>query len=508
MKKLIIICLVLPLGLFAQEMTEVGEGVVKNPRFRGIGDSIQSKIKKGEIPSFSVAVSEKGRIIWQQSFGWADKEKGIPATPSTAYALASLSKSITATAVMLLVEKGIVRLDEPVEKYLGQSKLTVFQGTPSDITLNHLLNMTAGIPHQWKYVYPDELKDALMIDEQIRRYGIVVFSPGEVFSYSNFSPSVAEAVISHISRKSLSAFMKEKLFNPLGMKHAAVERAELPAESIAKAYSEDGERLGESEFFPKGGAGYYGSVSDLVRYGMFHLKEAQTNQLISKSNIDILHRPVPFTDRSKYYAFGWGVLHIGQGMGSLLSNGAIEGAASSLLLVPEKNIAVACLANATVGNEFTDQVAFTITNNLIPGYLESLGKFFQSVGPLFEEKPFTIADSLAGEWEGEIISYQDSIPVTMQFNNEGHVFIQIEGQFKTVLNNITTSNGIINGECLGYIPLPETRGSSQFLQLALKPGRNHLFGSISTQSYMTERPRFLFPSYIHLQKKQRQSEIR
>ena len=88
--------------------------VAPDPMFETIRANILERVESGEIPSMAVAVSQRGEIIWEEAFGWADRESGIPATPETVYPLGSLSKSITATGIMILVERGVIGLDDPV----------------------------------------------------------------------------------------------------------------------------------------------------------------------------------------------------------------------------------------------------------------------------------------------------------------------------------------------------------------------------------------------------------
>jgi CubicO group peptidase (beta-lactamase class C family) len=82
---------------------------------------IQNRLATDPIPSISIAVVANGQILWEEGFGWADREKQIRATAHTAYYLASVTKSITATALMLLRERNQLAFDQPVNQYLGSA---------------------------------------------------------------------------------------------------------------------------------------------------------------------------------------------------------------------------------------------------------------------------------------------------------------------------------------------------------------------------------------------------
>jgi CubicO group peptidase (beta-lactamase class C family) len=481
----------------------VDNTVITNGNFKIIIDSITNNINRKIIPSFSVAVSQKGKVIWMQSFGWADKENNIKATPETPYALGSLSKSITSTALMVLAEKGLVRLSDPVDPYLGKAKLTYYRGKPGQLTVNQLTNMMAGIPHQYEYYYTAEGKAKLSMEEQIQHYGIVVFPPGQVFNYSNFSPAVAEQIIKNSSRQEFPQFMQQKVFGPLKMKNASITLNGFAGIRVAKGYDDQGKLLEESEFYPRGGAGYFASVADLLVFGMFHLKDplADIQPILSHESIDQLHKSNELPGYNPFYSNGWGVLKIGENHTSLLSNGAIDGTASSLLLLPEQDIAIACLTNASMGNDYTDQIAFRIANTLVPGYFDELKLFIEANAPAFSDRPFLTKDSLIGIWNGMIMTYQDSIPVKLVFNKNGQVLVQIRDQFETLMNNMTVNNGLIRGQSYGNISLPETAGIPHYLEFVLKHQKNEIYGCVSAQSFHTKRPYFLIPAYIELKKR-------
>ena len=97
--------------------------VPQSPDFTAVGIFIQQKMVEQGIPSIAVAVAQDGKILWQDGFGLADREKHIPATAHTAYYVASITKSITSTAVMVLSEHKRLKLDAPVNNYLGTAKV-------------------------------------------------------------------------------------------------------------------------------------------------------------------------------------------------------------------------------------------------------------------------------------------------------------------------------------------------------------------------------------------------
>jgi CubicO group peptidase (beta-lactamase class C family) len=121
--------------------------IAPDDRFATARAHIVDLVARGEIPSMAVAVAQRGKIVWEEAFGWADRENKVAATPNTIYKVGSLSKSITATGMMKLIQDGRVSLDDDVDRLFAPAVFTAYKGRASDIKVKHLLKMTAGIPH-------------------------------------------------------------------------------------------------------------------------------------------------------------------------------------------------------------------------------------------------------------------------------------------------------------------------------------------------------------------------
>jgi CubicO group peptidase (beta-lactamase class C family) len=135
--------------------------------------------------------------------GVADREKKIAATPNTMYSLASISKPVTATGLMTLVERGKIDLNKPVNDYLGAGKLTGLAGDANAATARRVMSYTAGLPLHYQFFYANNDYRPPSSDETIARYGILVNPPGEVFEYSNLGFGIIDHVIARTSGHSL-----------------------------------------------------------------------------------------------------------------------------------------------------------------------------------------------------------------------------------------------------------------------------------------------------------------
>jgi CubicO group peptidase (beta-lactamase class C family) len=148
-------------------------------RFAEVASSARERATKGELPSIAIAVAQHGRIVCEEAFGWADREKQILATPNTVYAAGSVAKAVTGAATFILAGKGKIRLDDEPEQYGVHVRADAGTG----ITIRQLLSMTAGIQHGWFYNYGSDVDRK----ELLNRYAISAFPPGQHFIYSNFS---------------------------------------------------------------------------------------------------------------------------------------------------------------------------------------------------------------------------------------------------------------------------------------------------------------------------------
>jgi CubicO group peptidase (beta-lactamase class C family) len=124
--------------------------------FDGVREYIHTRMVEDAVPSIAVAVAQDGEILWEEAFGWADREGLVAATPHTMYSLAPISKPITATGLMVLRERGLLELDRSVNDHLGDAKLTARVGSAEDATVRRVANHTSGLPLHCHFFYEDE----------------------------------------------------------------------------------------------------------------------------------------------------------------------------------------------------------------------------------------------------------------------------------------------------------------------------------------------------------------
>ncbi len=157
--------------------------VAAAPSLDSLGADIEKIRVQNDMPSIAVAVARHGKIVWEKGFGWADRENRIAATEHAMYSLASVSKPITATGLMILVQSGKIDLERPINDYLGDAKLQARVGAAVGATVRQVANHSSGLPLHYQFFYADQSYQPPSMDETILHYGNLVRAPSERFDY-------------------------------------------------------------------------------------------------------------------------------------------------------------------------------------------------------------------------------------------------------------------------------------------------------------------------------------
>ncbi len=436
--------------LFTLALTPATNG--KPDQFEPIRERIRQKLVKQNVPSISVAVARGDRILWEESFGWANREKLIAATPDTMYTLGSLAKPMTATAILLLRQRGLLNLDRPINDYLGDAKLVARVGKASEATVRRVAQHTAGLPGYYETFYPDEPGKPPPMDDVIRHYGNLVFAPGERFEYSNFDYGLLGYVISRISGKDYAKFMREEVFQPLGMNHSCVINCSGLEKYRATRYFLDGSQLPDYLTPHPAASDVYASVRDVVRFGMFHLKARLADQknLLSDEAVDEMQKAtVPMG--SNAYGIGWVVSRDAKGRRRVSHGGAGAGVDTQLTLVPEEKLSVAVLVNTNIDGHISGELADVILDLLLgDSLLDRLAGNAQATPAASSG----LAEKLIGTWKGFVHTYKGDLPVTLWFKESGEVYAQLANQSKMLINGARFESGTFIGRMTGDIGTP------------------------------------------------------
>jgi CubicO group peptidase (beta-lactamase class C family) len=459
-------------------------------RFAKVRAMVLEAVQNGGVPSISIAAAEDGKVVWEESFGHADKERQIKATPESIYAMASISKSFTGTGIMILAERKLVDFDKPVNDYLGDAKLTAHVGSADQATLRRMLYLEAGMPMHWNIYPATEQARPPSQDESIRRYGILVNEPGREYVYSNFAYGVLDRVISRVSGKTYPEFMKDEVFGPLQMHRTSVHVAPELAAHAVQNYDATGTPVSSVLYDHDGASAVHASVHDLIRYGLFHLKGRVPGQaaILRPASVDLLHQPAamdasePSGIGETHMAMGWGVLDLA-GRRFVISSGSSLGTQTRLTLLPEKNMAVAILCNTNPPDEFLPwKIEWETFSALIPG--------FPPIPAIPAQKPDAFAPSqdLLGDWQGQVQTYQGSLPMKLSVGGSGKIGIELDGRrggpipIATPLGPLAFRDGWLTGLFYGAIATEDARRSPHAVFLRLQLREDSLSGTVTAMA--------------------------
>jgi D-alanyl-D-alanine carboxypeptidase len=328
--------------------------------FRASVDAVaQEWLARTGAPSVSIAIVRNGAMIYAQAYGTARLDPLTSAVPASRYAIDSLTKQFTAAAVLLLVERGRLELDEPVARWFPSL------ADAANVTVRQLLTHTSGIRDYWPqdFVTP-EMRIATtpeaLIQEWVKRP--LDFAPGSEWQYSNTGYVLAAKVVERVSGEELFPFLRRNIFTPLGM--AGVREISIqPAASDAVGYTRFG--LGRVHAAPKEAPGWlFGAAnlamqpSDMARWDMSMIDRS----LLHAASYESEFAPIILSDKTTApYALGLDVEQV-QGRLRIGHSGGGSGFLADNRVWPTERAAIVVLTNNdwAAPSELTSQLAFLL----------------------------------------------------------------------------------------------------------------------------------------------------
>lgn len=478
--------------------------------FDGVRATIRQAMAERGLASVSVAAAAEGRVVWEESFGWADREGRVEATPHTPYSLASISKPITATGLMVLVERGAVDLDRPVGAYLGRAELAGHGGDASAATVRRVLAHTAGLPLHYQFFYDDGGYGPPPREETIRRYAFVAHPPGTEFQYSNLGYGVLDHVVSRVSGKAYADFLRAEVFLPLGMTRSSVGLPPALAAHAAVRYDGDGRPIPFYDFDHPGASAVWASAHDLVRFGLFHLghrPEGATRRILRPETVEAMRRrETPAGETA--YGLGW---FVGEehGFRKIWHTGSMPGVSTMLALYPELDVAVVVLLNGLARD-----LRVSLGQEIVAALDESYGRVRRAARERAgqrteraddeesEGEGFSPLRALVGHWAGVLRTWEEEIPMEVTVAADGDVHVLVGDQLPAVLAGARFVSRRLQGRYAGRIPTADVMRHplhSVFLDLRLDGDRLHGQASARTEAAPTF---FSLASYVELTRRE------
>ena len=305
---------------------------------------LAEQVRDAGYPGASFAIVRDGRVTHSGGIGIANAE-GRRVTADTPFVIGSLSKAITATALMQLVEAGRVNLDAPVTRYLTDFAV---DGPGADrITLRHLLHHTSGLPPLANSLSGSVTTLAAQV--AALRSVPLASEPGSNVAYSNANYNVIGLVVERVSGQPFGSYVAETIFGPLGMDHSHVDLDPAKADGLTDAHRfwfgipTGGEPLWRPDFLPSGWL--VSSADDIGRFLAANLGGGVVDgtRLLSSEGIAELHRGAVDAGRGSY-GMGWFDGTIG-GTRIVSHSGSTTDMASAMYLAPDEDLGIVVLFN-------------------------------------------------------------------------------------------------------------------------------------------------------------------
>lgn len=326
-----------------------------------IAAALKPFLDREELAGAVALVATRDRVLTVQAVGFADIAAKKPMTHDALFWIASQSKPITASALMMLVDAGKVNLDDPVAKYLpefqGQKVVKekdsthVLLKTPvHPITVRNVLSHTSGLP--FKSLLEEPTLDRFTLEARVRSYAMTPldFEPDSKYQYSNAGINTAARIIEVVSGMPFERFLDERLFGPLGMKDTTFWPTEEQAGRIAQSYKPGANNHGlepttigqlfypltnHAERYPMPAGGLFSTAHDVARFYQMLLNEGELEgkRLLSKEAVKQLTSRQTPAALPNSYGLGFAVSDHTFGHGGAYSTNSTADRARGLILI-------------------------------------------------------------------------------------------------------------------------------------------------------------------------------
>ncbi len=339
--------------LQAQEITHY------EAAFRAARTTAWNAIVKGQGSGVSIAIMDKGKLVFSEGMGVRDRALNNPVDSHTRFNIGSTSKMFTAVAILMLVDEGKVSLDDPVAKYI--SEFTMRDERYKDITVGMLLNHSSGLPGTSFLVSfaPQENVRKVLLETLARDH--LKHAPGADSMYCNDGFTLAEILVERVSGLAFMDFLQQRVFQPLGLRDTGVSLGELSDDiNRAEAYEAKSDRKIPNETLQIYGAGGLSStVEDLCRFGDSFTPFGK--KILSDSSLNKLRTATltPFGTQLRnpplFCSLGWDFSDLSpygrQGLQVMAKGGNTNFYSANLQIIPDEGLVVALLISGQAGGE-------------------------------------------------------------------------------------------------------------------------------------------------------------
>lgn len=377
-------------------------------------EHVVREMKNGDVPGAAIVVVNQGRVVFARGYGYADVGQKIPVSATTTlFRIASVSKVLTYTAVMQLVEQGKIDLDADIARYLDFPIPAAF-GQP--ITMRHLMSHTAGFEEtvQGRWVQPGKLTSLRDYLEQHMPKRL--FAPGTVPAYSSYGTTLAAYIVERVSGDAFVAYIEKHIFAPLGMRHSSFEQPlpEHPAPLLANGYATATGPAGSFDIAQVApAASMSSSAVDMAHFMLAHLgvEPASAIPLLQPQTLATMHA-VQFRHHPAAPGIALGVYEMDESALRMIGHtGDIPGFRSAMYLFPEQGTGLLILQNADAGEAMRKRLVKVFAET----YLTAPARMAAVTADIPADESANLAGSYRSSWRF------DSSPLSLKFLLEQRV---------------------------------------------------------------------------------------
>ncbi|MBV1883926.1 MAG: beta-lactamase family protein [Pseudomonadales bacterium] len=337
---------------------------------------IKKEIRKRDLVGLSIAIVDDQELVWSSGFGFASVEDGIKATGDTLYRAGSLSKLLTATAIMRLHEEGRLDIDNSVQTYIPSLKLRSRFTDDNPFTLRQVLSHHSGLPSEYlKGMWSDNAIDFRDLPALIG--GEYLASPPDtILSYSNLGVSLLGITIENTSDSRYEDYIDEIIFDPLEMESSYIGKSVVPSVLMSEGYRK-GKRAAivDLSLYPAGGL--VSSVNDLSQFlKMIFARGANDNKRVLKANTieEMITRQNAHVklDFDKKIGLGWFLgpkLKKQKFVNRIMHSGTTLLFNSKLTADPNNKVGVIVMSNSDRSIQSVEHIANKVLNKTIKAKL-------------------------------------------------------------------------------------------------------------------------------------------
>jgi CubicO group peptidase (beta-lactamase class C family) len=407
---------------------------------------IGKEMDDADVTGLSIALVDDQQVVWEQGFGYADKQANIKATPDTVYHLGSIAKVFTATAAMQLAEQGKLNIDQPLRKYLPEFSIKSRVGDINKITPRNIMTHHSGLPCNWVLGMSERHPGPFTGIVTAVKDEYMAYPPDYVFAYSNLGVTLLGASIEKLGGECYASYMNSHLLQPLGMTHSEFA-PRIPGKSYNKNKEVEAIPLRD---LPSGGL--ISSASDMTHFMQMVFADGKYDgrQIVKPESLREMFK-VQNANVAMDFDFKMGLGWMLSGVdvpraGTVASHGGTTLNFHTVMVVlPERKLGVVVLSNSVTAQSMVGKIAA----ETLKLALEAKSGITQPVKVVKEEKevPLTEEDILA--YDG----YFDTLIGLVKVSGKsGDLVAEIMGQKLQLLPRAEKQFGA-RFKLFGFIPL-------------------------------------------------------